>query len=122
MCSILTTVQYILGYSIIFNKYNIHYLTNCTETTTNATNFITYQGRRELQKWMAYTSINIQLNATDIADGNKILALRKTHLYFTYLIVWQYIFAATVNAMNAHYIQCLKYVFMKLAIYCLPVF
>jgi L-lactate permease len=122
MCSILTTVQYIPRYNIIFNTYNIHYLTNCTETATNGTNFITYQGRRELQKWMPYTLINVQLNVTDIADGNEMLALRKSHLYFTYRIVWQYIFAATVNATNAHYIQCLKYVFMKLAIYCLPVF
>jgi len=30
----------------------------------------------------------VQLNATDIADGNEMLALRKSHLYFTYLIVW----------------------------------
>jgi len=86
------------------------------------THFITYQGKRELQKWTPYTSINVQLNATAIADGNEMLALRKSHLYFTYLILWQYIFAATVNVINAHYIQCLKYVFMKLAIYCLPVF
>jgi hypothetical protein len=122
MCSILTTVRYISGDNIIFNTCNIHYLTNCTETTTNTTNFIIYQGRRELQKWTAYILINVQLNATNIADGNKMLALRNSHLYFTYLIVWQYIFAANVNAINAHYIQCLKYVFMKLAIYCLPVF
>jgi len=122
VCSILTTVQNIPQYSIIFNTYNIHYLTNCTETATNATDFITYQGRRELQKWTAYTLINVQLNANNIADGNELLALRKSHLCFTYVILWQYIFAATVNAINAHYIQCLKYVFMKLAIYCLPVF
>ena len=122
MCSILTTVQYIPGDNIIFNTCNIHYLTNCTETTTNTNKIITYQRRRELQKRTAYTLINVQLNAIDIADGNDMLPLRKSHLYFTYLIVWQYIFAATVNAINAHYIQCLKYVFMKLTIYCLPVF
>ena len=122
MCSKLVTVQYIPGYSIIFKTYYIHYLTNCTETATNATNFITYQGRRELQKWTAYTLINVQLNAIDIADGNEMLALRKSRLYFTYLILRQYIFAVTVNAINANYIQCLKFVFMKLAIYCLPVF
>jgi len=69
-----------------------------------------------------HTLIRVQLNSTDIADGNEMLALRTSHLYFTYLIVWQYILAATVNAINAHYIQCLKYVFMKLAIYCLSVF
>jgi len=115
-------VQYIPGYSIIFNTYNIHFLTNCTETTTNAINLITYQGRRELQKWTAYTLINVQLNAIDIANGNEMLALRKSHLYFTSLILWQYIFAANASAINAHYIQCLKNVFMKLAIYCLPVF
>jgi len=115
-CPVHTGVQH------YFNTYNTHYLTNCTETTTNATNFITYQGRRELQKLTVYTLINVQLNVTDIADGNEMLPLRKSHLYFTYLIVWQYIFTATVNAINAHYIQCLKYVFMKLAIYCLPVF
>jgi L-lactate permease len=122
MCSILTTVQYIPVYNIIFNTQNFHYLTNCTETSTNVTNLITYQGRRELQKWTPYTLINVQLNVTDIADGNEMLTLRKSHLYFTYHIVWQYIFAATVSATNAHYIQCLKYVFMKLAICCLPVF
>jgi len=77
VCSILTTVQYIPGDNIIFNTCNIHYLTNCTETATNAKLFITYQGRRELQKWTAYTLINVQLNATDIADGNEMLALRK---------------------------------------------
>jgi L-lactate permease len=119
MCSILTTVQYIPRYNIIFNTYNIHYLTNCTETATNDTNVITYQRRRELQKWTPYILINVQLNVTDIAAGNGMLALRKSHLYFIYRIVWQYIFAATVSATNAHYIQCLKYVFMKLAIYCL---
>jgi len=37
---------------------------------SHATNFFTYQGRRELQKWTAYTLINVQLNATDITDGN----------------------------------------------------
>jgi hypothetical protein len=53
--------------------------------------------------------IHVQLNATDTADGNEMLALRKSHLCFPYLILWQYIFAATVNAINA---QCLQYVFM----------
>jgi len=89
---------------------------------SHATNFFTYQERRELQKWTAYTLINVQLNATAIVDGNEMLALRKSHLYFTYLILWQYILAVTVNDINAHYIQCQKHVFMKLAIYCLPLF
>ena len=59
----------------------------------------------------------MQLNAINTADGNAMLALRKSHLYFPYFILWQYIFAANVNAINAHYIQFLKYVFMKLTIY-----
>jgi len=113
---------HISGYNIIFNIYNIHYLTNCTETITNATNFITYQGRRELQNWTPYALINGQLNATDTADGNEMLALRELTFVFSLPYPWHYIFAATVNAINAHYIQCLKCVFMKMAICCLPVF
>ena len=41
-------------------------------------------------------------NTTSTANGNEMLALRKSHLYFPYLILWQYIFAATVNAINVH--------------------
>jgi hypothetical protein len=33
---------------------------------------MTYQGRRKLQKWKQYALINLQLNSTNIADGNEI--------------------------------------------------
>jgi len=36
----LVSVQYTHGYNIICNTIKIHYLTNCTETTTNSTYFI----------------------------------------------------------------------------------
>jgi len=67
MCSKLVTVEYIPGHNIIFNKCIIQYLTKCIETTTNATYFNTYQGKREQQKWTPYALTNVQLNATDIS-------------------------------------------------------
>jgi len=103
------TIKYISGYNIVFNTQNIQYITKCTETAPNATCFFTHRVRRELQNWTPFALINVQLNAIDTADSNEMLALRKSHLHFPYLILWQYIFAATANAINAHNIQCLKY-------------
>jgi len=57
-------------------------LTKCTETATNATYCVAYQGRRQLQNWTPYALINVQLNATDTADGNEMLVLRKSHFIF----------------------------------------